>query len=163
MAARARRQFLADLGRDVEPASQGSPQADQGRLRSLGQARCRSQGPRLPHGQRGGGTHREGSPCKKGDRGTQGEIALPARPDASEALDRLMDAWHEGVTAGGGLQGAIGFDSHMERRDWESAKQSIERTYGRSSLEHRFTLDTLSAAIRSRRMLGPRLTYPGLT
>src|SRR5213594_4297679 len=36
MAARARRQFLADLGRDVEPASQGSPQADQGRLRSLG-------------------------------------------------------------------------------------------------------------------------------
>jgi hypothetical protein len=74
-----------------------------------------------------------------------------------------MVAWHEGVTAGGGLQGAIGFDSHMERRDWESAKHSIERTYGRSSREHRFTLDTLSAAIQSRRMLGPRLTYPRLT
>src|SRR5437899_6221083 len=86
-----------------------------------------------------------------------------SRADSSEALDRLMDAWHEGVTAGGGLQGAIGFDSHMERRDWESAKHSIERTYGRSSREHRFTLDTLSAAIQSRRMLGPRLTYPRLT
>src|SRR5213593_3172503 len=86
-----------------------------------------------------------------------------SRADSSEALDRLMDAWREGVTAGGGLQGAIGFDSHMERRDWESAKHSIERTYGRSSREHRFTLDTLSAAIQSRRMLGPRLTYPRLT
>jgi len=86
-----------------------------------------------------------------------------SRADSSEALDRLMDAWHEGVTAGGGLQGAIGFDSHMERRDWESAKHSIERTYGRSSREHRFTLDTLSAAIQSRRMLGPQLTYPRLT
>jgi hypothetical protein len=86
-----------------------------------------------------------------------------SRADSSEALDRLMDAWHKGVTAGGGLQGAIGFDSHMERRDWESAKHSIERTYGRSSREHRFTLDTLSAAIQSRRMLGPRLTYPRLT
>jgi len=41
-----------------------------------------------------------------------------------------MDAWYKGVTAGGGLGGAIGFDSHMEHRDWESAKSSIERTYG---------------------------------
>src|SRR5438046_6523930 len=81
MAARARREFLEERGRDGEPASQGSPQADQGRLRSVGQARCRSQGPRLPDGEHGGRTHREGSPCKKGDRGTQGEIALPARPD----------------------------------------------------------------------------------
>src|SRR5438132_11252358 len=84
-----------------------------------------------------------------------------SRADSSEALDRLMDAWHEGVTAGGGLQGAIGFDSHMEGRDWESAKHSIERSYGRSSREHRFTLDTLSAAIQSRRMLGPGSHTPG--
>ena len=69
-----------------------------------------------------------------------------------------MDAWYKGVMAGGGLNGAIGFDSHMERRDWESAKNSIERSYGRSSRMHRLTLDTLSAAIQSRRMLGPRLT-----
>src|SRR5438105_9775926 len=80
MAARARRQFLADLGRDVEPASQGSPQAGQGRLRSLGQTRSRPQGPRLPHGQRGGGTHGETSPREKGDRGSQGKIARPACP-----------------------------------------------------------------------------------
>ncbi len=68
-----------------------------------------------------------------------------------------MDAWYKGVTAGGGLNGAIGFDSHMEHRDWESAKNSIERTYGRSSRVHQLTLDTLSAAIQSRRMLSPRL------
>src|SRR5437879_8470270 len=59
MAARARRQLLADLGRDGEPASQGSPQADQGRLRPVGQARCRSQGARLPHGECGGGRSEE--------------------------------------------------------------------------------------------------------
>src|SRR5438132_6452076 len=81
MAARARRQFLADLGRDVEPASQGSPQAGQGRLRTLGQTRCRPQGPRLPHGQRGGGTHGETSPREKGDRGSQGKIARSACPN----------------------------------------------------------------------------------
>jgi hypothetical protein len=66
-----------------------------------------------------------------------------------------MDAWYKGVTAGGGLGGAIDFDSHMERRDWESAKSSIERTYGRASRPHRLTLDTLSAAIQNRRTLSP--------
>src|SRR2546427_13122872 len=78
-----------------------------------------------------------------------------SRADSSEALDRLMNAWHEGVTAGGGLQGAIGFDSHIERRGWESAKNSIERTYGRSSPEHRFTLCTLGAAIKSIKKRAP--------
>jgi hypothetical protein len=68
-----------------------------------------------------------------------------------------MDAWYKGVTAGGGLAGAIGFDAHMEHRDWESAKSSIERTYGRASRVHQLTLDTLSAAIQNRRMRSPRL------
>jgi len=68
-----------------------------------------------------------------------------------------MDAWYKGVTAGGGLNAAIGFTSHMERRDWEGAKHSIQRTFGRSSRAHQLALDTLSAAIQSRRMLGPRL------
>ncbi len=67
---------------------------------------------------------------------------------------RLVQGGH----GGRGLNGAIGFDSHMERRDWESAKNSIERTYGRSSRAHQLTLDTLSAAIQNRRMLGPRFT-----
>ena len=81
-----------------------------------------------------------------------------SRADSCEALDRLMDAWYEGITAEGGLQVAIGFDSHMKSRDWESAKGSIERTYGRSSRDHQQTLDTLSAAIHYRRVLGPELT-----
>jgi len=76
-----------------------------------------------------------------------------SRADSCEALDRLMDAWYEGIAAAGGLHGAIGFDSHMKSRDWVSAKGSIERTYGRSSREHQLTLDTLSAAIQNRRML----------
>ena len=80
-----------------------------------------------------------------------------SRADSGEALDLLMDAWYKGVTAGGGLGGAIGFDSHMQHRDWESAKSSIERTYGRSSRAHQLTLDTLSAAIRNRRTRTPRL------
>src|SRR3981189_1946155 len=80
-----------------------------------------------------------------------------SRADSGEALDLLMDAWYKGVTAGGGLGGAIGFDSHMGNREWESAKSSIERTYGRSSRAHQLTLDTLSAAIQNRRMRAPRL------
>jgi truncated hemoglobin YjbI len=81
-----------------------------------------------------------------------------SRVDSSTALDRLMDDWYDRVKADKGLHAAIGFDSHMERRDWDAAKHSIERTYGRSSREHRQTLDTLAAAIQSRRMLTQRLT-----
>jgi hypothetical protein len=41
----------------------------------------------------------------------------------------------------------------MEHRDWDGAKGSIERTYGRSTREHQGTLDTLAAAIQCKRML----------
>lgn len=90
------------------------------------------------------------------------EIHVPwairvSRADSSDALNRLMDAWYDGVRADRGLHAAIGFDSYMERRDWNSAKHSIERTYGRSNREYQQTLDTLAAAIQSRRMLGPLL------
>ena len=80
-----------------------------------------------------------------------------SRVETSDALDRLMDDWYDGVKADRGLHAAIGFDSYMERRDWDGAKHSIERTYGRSSREHQQTLDTLAAAIQSRRMLTHRL------
>jgi hypothetical protein len=79
-----------------------------------------------------------------------------SRADSSEALDRLMDTWYKAVAGDSGLHGAIGFESYMERGDWESAKHSIERTFGRSSREHQLTLDTLSAAIQNRRMRGHR-------
>jgi len=79
-----------------------------------------------------------------------------SRADTSAALDHLMDDWYGQVKADRGLHAAIGFDSHMEHRDWDSAKHSIERTYGRSSREHQQTLDTLAAAIQSRRMLTHR-------
>jgi hypothetical protein len=45
----------------------------------------------------------------------------------------------------------------MRRGDWESAKRSIEETFGRSSREHRQTLDTLSAAIHYKSVLGRRV------
>jgi hypothetical protein len=77
-----------------------------------------------------------------------------SRADTGDALDRLMDSWYEALkTSNGGLHAAIGFDEYMQRRDWSSAKQSIERTYGRSNREHEQSLDTLAAAIQCKRML----------
>ena len=67
-----------------------------------------------------------------------------------------MDLWSEAVTAGRNLQKSTDFDSHMRRRDWESAKRGIEQTYGRSNREHQQTLDTLSAAIHYKNVLGRR-------
>jgi len=81
-----------------------------------------------------------------------------SRAASSEALNRLMDIWFEAVTVGGNLQRSTGFDSHMKQRDWESAKRSIEQTYGRSSRDHQQTLDTLNAAIHYRRVFGPGQT-----
>jgi hypothetical protein len=86
-----------------------------------------------------------------------------SRAESSEALDRLMDAWSQAVTAGGNLRRSTGFDSDMRLRDWESAKRSIEQIYGRSSREHRQTLDTLSAAIHYKSVLGRRFDSLGLT
>ena len=80
-----------------------------------------------------------------------------SRADSSDALNRLMDDWYSGVRSDRRLHAAIGFDSYMERRDWDGAKHTIERSYGRSSREHQQTLDTLAAAIQSRRMLAPLL------
>src|SRR5258706_8094770 len=71
-----------------------------------------------------------------------------SRADSGEALDLLMDAWYKGVTAGGGLGGAVGFDSHMEHREWGSAKSSIERTYRRAGRAHQLPLGDVSAAIQ---------------
>ena len=79
-----------------------------------------------------------------------------SRADSSDALDRLMDDWYERVKEDKNLHAAIGFDSYMESRDWDAAKHSIERTYGRSSREHQQTLDTLAAAVQWRRMLNHR-------
>jgi hypothetical protein len=79
-----------------------------------------------------------------------------SRTDSCEALDRLMDAWSEAMAAAGNIALSIGFQTYMEQRDWESAKGSIVRAYGRSSLDHQSTLDTLSAAIHQRQVLGQR-------
>ena len=77
-----------------------------------------------------------------------------SRADSIGALDLLMDDWYSQVQADRGLHAAVGFDSGMERRDWDAAKGSIERTYGRSSRDHQGTLDTLAAAIQCKRTLG---------
>jgi hypothetical protein len=80
-----------------------------------------------------------------------------SRADSLALLDRLMADWYQSVKADRGLRAAVGFEEHMERRDWEGAKGSIERSYGRSSREHQSSLDTLAAAIFSRKLLGSRL------
>ncbi|HEY2849552.1 MAG TPA: hypothetical protein VGI97_06720 [Gemmatimonadaceae bacterium] len=76
-----------------------------------------------------------------------------SRADSVGVLDGLMDDWYSQVRADRGLHAAVGFDSSMERRDWDGAKGSIERTYGRSSRDHQGALDTLAAAIQCKRML----------
>jgi hypothetical protein len=82
-----------------------------------------------------------------------------SRTDSSEALDRLMNLWYEAMAAAGNLARSIGFEGHMGQGDWESAKGSIVRAYGRSSPEHQSTLDTLSAAIHQRKVLGQRSRF----
>lgn len=80
-----------------------------------------------------------------------------SRADSLAALDGLMNDWYEGVKADRGLRAAVGFETNMDRHDWEGAKGSIERTYGRSTREHQASLDTLAAAIFCKRALGHRL------
>ena len=80
-----------------------------------------------------------------------------SRAASAEELDRLMDVWFAAVTAGRNLFASTGFDGCMKQRDWEGAKRDIEQTYGRASREHQQVLDTLTAAIHYRRVLGPRL------
>jgi hypothetical protein len=80
--------------------------------------------------------------------------ARVSRADSLALLDRLMNDWYDGVKADRGLRATVGFEENMERRDWEGAKGSIERTFGRSTREHQSTLDTLAAAILSKKLLG---------
>jgi hypothetical protein len=77
-----------------------------------------------------------------------------SRAESADALDHLMNDWYEKMKADKGLRAAVGFDAGMERRDWDAAKGSIERTYGRSSRDYQGTLDTLAAAIQCKRLLG---------
>ena len=76
-----------------------------------------------------------------------------SRAESLTVLDHLMNDWYDGVKADRGLCAAVGFEASMARRDWEGAKGSIERTYGRSTRDHQGTLDTLAAAIQCKRML----------
>ncbi len=73
-----------------------------------------------------------------------------SQADSYKALNYVMDDWYETVKPNPRLQSSIGFESYMEARDWEGAKRSVERTYGRSCPEHQSILDTLSAAIQNR-------------
>ena len=70
--------------------------------------------------------------------------------DSYQALNGVMDDWYAAVKADYRLQSSVAFKSYMKARNWAGAKGLIERTYGRSSPEHRQTLDTLGAAIRYR-------------
>lgn len=77
-----------------------------------------------------------------------------SRAESLTALDSLMKDWYDGVRGDRSLCAAVGFETSMERRDWEGAKGSIERTYGRATREHQASLDTLAAAIFCKKLLG---------
>ena len=76
-----------------------------------------------------------------------------SRAESLAALERLVDDWYALMRTDRTLQAVLGFDSSMERRDWDAAKASIERRYGRSAPDYRQTLDTLAAAIRCKTIL----------
>ena len=76
-----------------------------------------------------------------------------SRAGSYKALNDLVDDWYETIKARVRLRASIGFESYMEARDWDGAKRSVERNYGRSSSEHQPTLDTLNAAIQCRRQM----------
>ena len=80
-----------------------------------------------------------------------------SRAESLTVLDHLMNDWYDGVKADRGLCAAVGFEASMQRRDWEGAKGSIERTYGRATRDHQSSLDTLAAAIFCKRLLGRAL------
>ena len=90
-----------------------------------------------------------------------GALDLPwairiSRAESSDSLNRLMDNWYSAMRADRGLRAAIGFDSHIASRDWDAAKQCLERICGRSSIEYRQTLDALAAAVQGKRMFAQR-------
>ena len=84
-----------------------------------------------------------------------------SRVESREALDRLMDLWWQAMMASGNAARWIGFEDHMQLRDWEGAKRSIVGIYGRSSTEHQSTVDTLSAAIHQSKVFGQRSPLDG--
>ena len=70
--------------------------------------------------------------------------------DSYHDLNCVMDDWYETVKADRRLMSSIGFESYMKARDWQGAKGSVERSFGRSSPEHRSALEMLYAAIQNR-------------
>jgi hypothetical protein len=73
-----------------------------------------------------------------------------SQADSYKELNCLMDDWYGTIKADYRLQNSMDFESYMGARDWDGAKRSVERTYGRSCPEHRSTLETLNAAIQNR-------------
>ena len=76
-----------------------------------------------------------------------------SRAASAEALGQVMTDWFAGLKDSSQPSGSLGFEFYMQARDWQSAKGSLERSYGRSSGVHRNLVEMLSAAIMQKKLL----------
>jgi hypothetical protein len=70
---------------------------------------------------------------------------------SAEAISRLMVGWYRNIRRDAELVSIIGF--FMETGDWERARESLERAYGRGGGRHRAKFNVLLAAAQSMRLL----------
>lgn len=73
---------------------------------------------------------------------------------SAETLSSLMVAWHRALKADAELMSIIGF--FMETGEWERARESLARAYGRTGGPHRAKFNVLLAASQSMRALNSR-------
>jgi len=78
---------------------------------------------------------------------------LVSQANTLEALVSVMNDWYDSVRLDTDLRACTGFENCMQCGDWDSAKASIERTYGTWDRPHRGALEILNAAIHNKRAL----------
>lgn len=73
---------------------------------------------------------------------------------SAETLSGLMVAWHRALKTDAELMSIVGF--FMEIGDWERARESLARAYGRTGGPHRAKFNVLLAASQNMRALNHR-------
>jgi hypothetical protein len=69
-----------------------------------------------------------------------------------EELTLLVDAWMAAVR-NSDLGGSLGFEFYMTAKQWDNAKGSLIRSFGRNSEKHGHLLEFLTAVVDQKRML----------
>jgi hypothetical protein len=70
-----------------------------------------------------------------------------------EALVTHVGAWHEAVKKLDLCGASLGFEFYMASKQWDNARGSLIRSYGRHSDSHSHMVDFLDAAVAHKRTL----------